>query len=155
MEFGVVCNRPASSVEDCPASSVEDCPASRVTDSVASSVEDLPVSSVQASEKRKYGVRGTCGTFAGKRPPTKNECKLKQFLQDRNEHTQRSHQTPKSRRTTRQTTDAQQHYRDFVKAMLPFEERGDLKDRMTRVAAKWKNHWTTPEKLAQGNKSVL
>ena len=42
----------------------------------ASSDQDLTAPSAKASEKRKYGVRGTCGTFAGKRPP-KDEGKLK------------------------------------------------------------------------------
>ena len=63
----------------------------------ASSDQDLTAPSAKASEKRKYGVRGTCGTFAGKRPP-KNEDKLKQFLQDRDEHRQRLQQTPESRK---------------------------------------------------------
>ena len=135
-EFGVVCQRPASSVKDSP----------------ASSVKSLPASSVQESEKRNYGVRGMCGTFAGKRPP-KSEDRLKQFLQGRDEHKQRLQQTPKGRK--RQATDAQQHYREFVKAMLPYEIEGNGKGRLTRVAAKWKNQQTMPEKLAQGNKSVF
>ena len=86
-------------------------------------------SSVKAPEKRKYGVRGTYGTFAGKRPP-KDEDKLKQFLQHRDEHQQ------KMQKTQRQATGAQQHYRDFVKAMLPHEMDGSAKDRLVRVAAK-------------------
>ena len=70
-EFGVVCQGPPSSAKGSP----------------ASSVKDLTASSAQASENRKYGVRGTCGTFAGKHPPN-DEDKLKQFLQDRDEHWQ-------------------------------------------------------------------
>ena len=135
-EFGVVCQDPPSSVKGGP----------------ASSVKDLTASSVQASEKRRYGVRGTCGTFAGKRPP-KDEEKLKQFLQDRDEHRQMMQE---SKGQKRQTTNPQQHYRDFVKAMFPREIEGSGKDRLTRVAAKWKNQQDTmPEKLAQENKSVL
>ena len=127
-------------------------PASSVKDSPASSVEDLPTSSVQASKTNKHKERGTCGTFAGRHPP-KSEDKLKQFLQDRDEHKQRLQQTPKKRKT-RQPTDAQQSYQDFVKAMLPYEIEGNGKDRLTRVATKWKKQ-TMPEKLAQENKSVL
>ena len=127
-------------------------PASCSMDSPASSVEDPPTSSVQASKTNKYKTRGTCGTFAGRRPP-KSEDKLKQFLQDREEHQQKLHQTPKKRKT-RQSTDAQCNYRDFVKAMLPYEVGGNGQDRLTRVATKWKKQ-TMPEKLAQENKSVL
>ena len=106
----------------------------------------------QASEKRKYGVRGTCGTFAGRRPP-KDTDKLKQFLQHRDEHKQKMQKTLKGQK--RQATGAQQHYRDFVKAMLPHEMDGSGKDRLVRVAAKWKKQQAMPERLAQENKSVL
>ena len=126
-------------------------PASPVKDGPASSVQDLPASSVQTVQKRKYGARGTCGTFAGKRPP-KDEKKLKQFQQDREEHMQRLQPTSQCRK--RQSTEAQQQYRDFVKEMLPHEMQGSGKERLVRVAAKWKNHLMTPEKLAQENRSV-
>ena len=122
-------------------------------DSPASSDEDLPTSSVQASKRNKYKERGICGTFAGRRPPESPD-KFEQFRQDRVEHEQRLQQTPKKRKT-RQPTDAQHSYRDFVEAMLPYEIEGKLpKDRLTRVATKWKKQ-TMPEKLAQENKSVL
>ena len=119
-----------------------------ICQSAPSSAEGLTAPIV---EKRKYGVRGTCGTFAGKRPP-KDEDKLKQVLQHRDEHKQKMQNTltgPK-----RQTTDAQQHYRDFVKAMLPHEMDGNGKERLKSVAAKWKKQ-AMPERLAQENKSVL
>ena len=117
-----------------------------ICQSAPSSAEGLTAPIV---EKRKYGVRGTCGTFAGKRPP-KDEDKLKQFLQHRDEHNQKMQKTPKGR----QATDAQQHYRDFVKAMLPHEMDGNGKERLKSVAAKWKKQ-AMPERLAQENKSVL
>lgn len=126
-EYGVVSERPASQrpASQCPSSSVE---------------------------KRKYGVRGTCGTFAGKRPP-KDEEKLLLFMQDLSVHKQKLQETPKGQK--RHTTGAQQHYRDFVKAMLPQETEGTGKERLARVAALWKNRQTVQEKLAQENKSVL
>ena len=112
-----------------------------------SSAEGL---TAQIVKKRKYGARGTCGTFAGKRPP-KDEDKFKQFLQHRDEHNQKMQKRPKGR----QATDAQQHYRDFVKAMLPHDMDGSGKERLKTVAAKWKNQQTMPELLVQENKSVL
>ena len=80
----------------------------------ASSDTDL-TPPVNASVKRKYGARWTCGTFAGRRPP-KDEDKLKQFLKDHSEHKQRMQELPKGQK--RQATDAQLHYCDFVQAML-------------------------------------
>ena len=74
-------------------------------------------------------------------------------MQGREEHEQRLQQTTKKRKT-RQPTDAQHHYRDFVKAMLPYERQGNGQDRLTSVATKWKK-LTTPETLAQENKAVL
>ena len=117
----------------------------------ASSDTDL-TPPVNTSVKRKYGARWTCGTFAGRRPP-KDEDKLKQFLKDHSEHKQRMQELPKGQK--RQATDAQQHYRDFVHAMLPHETDGSGKDRLIRVAAKWKKQLTVPDKLAQENKSVV
>ena len=68
-------------------------------------------------------------------------------------HHQKLQRTPKKQKT-RQVTDAQHNYRDFVKAMLPYETQGNGQDRLTSVATKWKK-LMTPEKLAQENKSVL
>ena len=127
-------------------------PTSSVKDSPTPSVEDPPTSSVQASDTRKYRTRGTCGTFAGRRPP-KNDEKLKDFMRDCAAHNQKLQHTPKKQKT-RQVTDAQHNYRDFVKAMLPYETQGNGQDRLTSVATKWKK-LMTPEKLAQENKSVL
>ena len=118
----------------------------------ASSDTDLTPPSVNASVKRKYGARWTCGTFAGRRPP-KDEDKLKQFLKDHSEHKQRMQELPKGQK--RQATDAQQHYRDFVKARLPHEKGGPAKQRLISVAAQWKQQLTVPDKLAQENRSVV
>ena len=117
----------------------------------ASSDTDL-TPPVNASVKRKYGARWTCGTFAGRRPP-KDEDKLKQFLKDHSEHKQRMQELPKGQK--RQATDAQQHYRDFVKARLPHEKGGPAKKRLISVAAQWKQQLTVPDKLAQENRSVV
>ena len=120
-------------------------PASSVKDSPASSVEDLPTSSVQASTTNKYRKRGT---------PKKNLEKLKEFLRGREEHEQRLQQTTKKRKA-RQPTDAQHHYRDFVKAMLPLESHGTGPERLRSVAAKWKAQQPRVHQLAQENRSVF
>ena len=99
-----------------------------------------------------YRARGTCGTFAGKRPP-KGEEKLLLFMMGLSAHKQDLQKTTKGQK--RHTTTAQQCYRDFVKAMLPRETEGTGRERLARVAALWKTRQTMQEKLAQENKFVL
>ena len=81
-----------------------------------------------------------------------HEDQSKQFLPDWDEHKQKKQEFPEGQE--RQATDAPQHYCDFVQATLLPETDGSGKDRLIRVAAKWKKQHTMPERLAQENKSV-
>ena len=96
----------------------------------------------------KYSCRGTCGTFAGKRPP-KALGKRLQFEQERGEHQE------KEQETMQRSTSNQQLYRDFVKAMLPLESHGTGAERLRSVAAKWKAQQPRVHQLAQENRSVF
>ena len=98
-------------------------------------------------EVRTYRCRGTCGTFAGKRPP-KALGKRLQFEQERVEHQEK-------KETMRRSTCEQQLYRDFVKAMLPLESHGTGPERLRSVAAKWKAQQPRVHQLAQENRSVF
>ena len=95
-----------------------------------------------------YRRRGTCGTFAGKRPP-KALGKRLQFENERGEHEE------KKQETMRRSTSEQQVYRDFVKAMLPLESHGTGPERLRSVAAKWKAQQPRVHQLAQENRSVF
>ncbi len=127
------------------------------TDAEGSAAFLRPVSSAMAPttpvpQVRKYRPRGTCRTFAGRRPP-KDEERLKKFLQEREEHMQKLQETAQGGK--RQATNPQQDYREFLKAMLPQETQGTAPQRLRRVAAKWQNRQSMQEKLVQENKSVL
>ena len=96
---------------------------------------------------RTYRRRGTCGTFAGKRPPKALEKRL-QFEQECGEHQEK-------KETMQRSTCEQQLYRDFVKAMLPLESHGTGPERLRSVAAKWKAQQPRVHQLAQENRSVF
>ena len=96
---------------------------------------------------RTYRRRGTCGTFAGKRPPKALE-KRHQFEQEHRDHQEK-------KETMRRSTREQQLYRDFVKAMLPLESHGTGPERLRSVAAKWKAQQPRVHQLAQENRSVF
>ena len=125
-------------------------PASRIALRPVSRAFLRPVS--RNPRSATMGSEACVALSQGKRP-LKSEDRLKPFLQGRDEHKQRLQQTPKGRK--RQATDAQQHYREFVKVILPYEIDGNKKDRLTRVAAKWNNQQTMPETHARDNQSVL
>ena len=97
-------------------------------------------------KKRQYRPRGSCGTFAGRRPP-KDEDKLKKFMEERSVHMQ------KFKDRKRQITNPQQSYRQFV--MFPQETECTAHERMCRVVAKWQEQQSMQERLPQQNKSVL
>ena len=85
--------------------------------------------------------------------PAQGRGQVEKTQQDREEHKQKMQEFPKGQK--RQATDAQQHYRDFVKARLPHEKGGPAKQRLISVAAQWKQQLTVPDKLAQENRSVV
>ena len=99
---------------------------------------------------RPYRPRGTCGTFAGRRPPKDAE-KLRKFEEDRAKYLEKlSDKCGKRRSTT-----MMQSYRDFVQEMMPLETEGSGPERLRSVAAKWKQRATKQDQLAQENKMVL
>ena len=83
-------------------------------------------------EVRTYRCRGTCGTFAGKRPPRLSLAKRLKFEEERAKHQE------KKEAMRRSTTCEQKLYRDFVKAMLPLESHGTGSERLCSVAANLK-----------------
>ena len=98
---------------------------------------------------RPYRPRGTCGTFAGRRPPKDAE-KLRKFEEDRAKYLEKLSKCGKRRITT-----MMQSYRDFVQEMMPLETEGSGPERLRSVAAKWKQRATKQDQLAQENKMVL
>ena len=96
---------------------------------------------------RPYRLRGTCGTFAGRRPP-KDVTKLQKFEEDREKHLEQ-----KCRK--RRSTSMMQSYRDFVQQTLPLETEGSGGERLRRVAAKWKHRPAMHDQLALENQKVM
>ena len=97
---------------------------------------------------RSYRLRGTCGTFAGRRPP-KDVTKLQKFEEDREKHLEMM--SCRKRRST----STMQSYREFVQQTLPLETEGSGGERLRRVAAKWKQRPTMQDQLALENQKVM
>ena len=100
---------------------------------------------------REYRPRGTCGTFAGRRPP-KDVAKLRKFNEDRAKHLEN---LCKEKGKKRRSTSMMATYRGFVQKMLPLETEGSGAERLCSVAAKWKQRATTQDHLARENRMVL
>ena len=100
---------------------------------------------------RPYRPRGTCGTFAGRRPP-KGAAKLRKFEEERAKHLEK---VCKEKCRKRCKTFTMQSYQDFVQKMLPLETEGSGAERLCSVAAKWKQQGTIQDQLAQENRMVL
>ena len=97
---------------------------------------------------RPYRPRGTCGTFAGRRPP-KDVAKLRKYNEERVQHLDKLCKDRKPPESNLKS------YRDFVHKMLPLETEGSGAERLRSVAAKWKQRATRQDQLSQENEMAL
>ena len=118
---------------------------------VPSSVLCPASSGAQGSQEvRSYRPRGTCGTFAGRRPPKGAE-RLQQFEVARAAHYKRLAE----KNNKRQSTHLMVEYRDFVRHMLPLETEGNGAERLRNVAAKWKHRASKLDEITHENRMVV
>jgi hypothetical protein len=96
---------------------------------------------------------GTCGTFAGKRPPNITcPVALASYCRAHQEHLQKKKRlgaTPRTRKL--QATPGQESYRHFIKSMLKLETAGIGAQRLRSVADKWKQHKSADQSLQDNN----
>jgi hypothetical protein len=93
--------------------------------------------------KRNYKTRGTCGTFAGNRPP-KRQHLMATFEEKRNAH-QAELQEKKSMKSK---PIKDRNYQQFMKRMLPLETSGSTRDRFRSGVQKWKSQTTSGQDAA-------
>ena len=101
---------------------------------------------------RKYRARGTCGTFAGRRPPTSTcPVALAAYSRAHEEHLKKQQQKliamPRQRKL--QATPGQESYRHFSTAMLKLEAGGTGAQRLRSVAEEWKKHRLADQSLRE------